>query len=111
MASISGVVGASDSHAYSASKGAVINLTRAMAISYGPNNIRVNAVSPGMVDTAMSRARANWKEVFVSRAKEYPLSRIGHPIDIAYGCLYLASDESSWVTGTNLVIDGGFTAQ
>jgi len=116
MASISGIIGQHDAHTYSASKGAVVNLTRAMAISYGPQNIRVNAVSPATVDTPMPRSRLEtsnkpweeWEEFF---ANQYPLKRIGQPIDVAYGCLYLASDESSWVTGINLVLDGGFTAQ
>ena len=116
IASVSGIVGHKKLHVYCASKGAVINLTRAMAISYGPQNIRVNAVSPGTVNTPLTRSGLEetgktWDELVESLIPEYALKRLGQPIDIAYGCLYLASDESSWVTGTNLVIDGGFTAQ
>ena len=116
IASVSGIVGQKKLHAYCASKGAVINLTRAMAISYGPLNIRVNSVSPATVDTPLIRSGLEetgrtWGEFEEFLIPEYPLKRLGQPIDIAYGCLYLASDESSWVTGTNLVIDGGFTAK
>ena len=115
IASVSGLVGQDDAHAYSASKGAVVNLSRAMAISYGPQNIRVNTVCPGTVDTPMLRERViegkmTWEELVKSRTSRMPLRRIGQPIDIAYGCLYLASDEASWVTGSTLVIDGGSIA-
>ncbi|MFQ6124573.1 MAG: SDR family NAD(P)-dependent oxidoreductase [Candidatus Heimdallarchaeota archaeon] len=115
IASVSGLRGQNDAHAYSAAKGAVVNLTRALAISYGPQNIRVNTVCPALVETAMPRTRLKegqtWEEMVPIWANDYPLRRIGQPIDIAYGCLYLASDEASWVTGTTLVIDGGLTAQ
>jgi NAD(P)-dependent dehydrogenase (short-subunit alcohol dehydrogenase family) len=116
IASISGIVGQKQRHVYNASKGAVVNLTRAMAISYGPQNIRVNAVSPAAVDTPLARSISkatgkSWEQMVESFVKTYAIKRVGQPIDIAYGCLYLASDEASWVTGANLVIDGGFTAQ
>ena len=93
-----------------------MNLTRAMAISYGLHKIRVNTVSPAALDTPMARSilektGESWEEMMESFIKNYALKRIGQPIDIAYGCLNLASEESSLVTGTNLVIDGGFTAQ
>ncbi|MFX0199243.1 MAG: SDR family NAD(P)-dependent oxidoreductase [Candidatus Hodarchaeota archaeon] len=114
IASVSGLRGQNDAHAYSAAKGAVVNLARALAISYGPQNIRVNTVCPALVDTAMPRTRLKegqtWEEMVPIWAQDYPLRRIGQPIDIAYGCLYLASDEASWVTGATLVIDGGLTA-
>ncbi len=115
IASVSGLRGQNDAHAYSAAKGAVVNLTRALAISYGPQNIRVNTVCPALVDTAMPRTRLKggqtWEEMVSIWAQDYPLRRIGQPIDIAYGCLYLVSEEASWVTGITLVIDGGLTAQ
>jgi len=116
IASISGIIGQKKQHVYNAAKAAVVNLTRAMAVSYGPYNIRVNAISPAAVDTPMARSLTedtgeSWEELTKSFIKNYALKRIGQPIDIAYGCLYLASDESSWVTGINLVIDGGRTAQ
>lgn len=114
VSSVSGFIGQPDSHAYSAAKGATINLTRAMAISYGPVNIRVNAICPGMVKTPMSETKLKKGETFEEMipiwTELYPLRRIGKPMDIANGCLYLASDEASWVTGTTLVIDGGLTA-
>ncbi|MFQ5820360.1 MAG: SDR family NAD(P)-dependent oxidoreductase [Candidatus Heimdallarchaeota archaeon] len=115
IASVSGLRGQVDAHAYSAAKGAVVNLTRALAISYGPQNIRVNTVCPALVETAMPLTRLKegqtWEEMVPIWAQSYPLRRIGQPIDIAYGCLYLASEEASWVTGETLVIDGGLTAQ
>ena len=106
IASISGIVGQNERHAYNASKGAVVNLTRAMAISYGPQNIRVNAVSPAAVDTPMARSimessGKTWEQMVDTFVKNYAIKRVGQPIDIAYGCLYLASDESSWVTGSD----------
>ncbi len=114
IASVSGLRGQNDAHAYSAAKGAVVNLTRALAISYGPKKIRVNTVCPGLVETAMPLTRLKegqtWEEMVPIWAQGYPLGRIGQPIDIAYGCLYLASDEAAWVTGVTLVIDGGITA-
>jgi NAD(P)-dependent dehydrogenase (short-subunit alcohol dehydrogenase family) len=114
MASVSGFIGQEDSHVYSASKGAVINLTRAMAISYGPQNIRVNAVCPATIRTDMTLTKLKkgetLEEMIPIWANLYPLHRIGSPMDVAYGCLYLASDEASWVTGITLVIDGGLTA-
>lgn len=87
-----GVTGGAEAVVYCASKAAVINMTRAMAIDHGPNGIRVNSVSPGDTDTGMLRQEARER---------------GQPRDIADAVLFLASDVSAWVTGANIVVDGG----
>ena len=107
-----GLVGMSDSSPqYQASKGAVRLFTKSAAIQYASEGIRVNSVHPGPIVTPMTEARrsdAAVQELMVSRI---PLGRYGEAEDVAYGVLYLASDESSFVTGSELVIDGGWTAQ
>ncbi len=97
--------------AYCASKGAVVLLTKAMAIDHGPQQIRVNCICPGDTDTAMLRDEAHQlgqeQERFLTDSARRPLGRIGIPEEIAQAALYLASDASSFVTGTALVVDGG----
>jgi NAD(P)-dependent dehydrogenase (short-subunit alcohol dehydrogenase family) len=96
---------------YQASKGAVRTLTKLTAVQYARERIRANSVHPGPIVTAMTEARRadpGHYEFMVSRV---PLGRYGEPDEVAYGVLYLASDESSFVTGSELVIDGGWTAQ
>lgn len=106
-----GLVGGANAVSYCASKGAVVNLTRAMAIDHGPDNIRVNCICPGDTDTSMLRDEAQQLgvavEEFLAEAADRPLRRIGTPEDIAQAALYLASDASSFVSGTTLVVDGG----
>lgn len=106
-----GLIGGPRAVAYCAAKGAVVQLTRAMAIDHGSDNIRVNCVCPGDTDTPMLRAEARQLEqsevVFLAEAADRPLQRVGTPAEIASAVLYLASDESSFVTGTTLVVDGG----
>jgi len=106
-----GLVGGPRAAAYCASKGAVVLLTKAMAIDHGPQNIRVNCICPGDTDTPLLRdeARQLGQEVdpFLKEAADRPLHRVGTPEDIAQAVLYLASDASSYVTGTALVVDGG----
>ncbi len=106
-----GLVGGRNAVSYCASKGAVVNMTRAMALDHGQQNIRVNCICPGDTDTAMLRSEAQQlgesEERFLAEAAERPLRRIGRPEDIAQAALYLASDASSFVTGTALVVDGG----
>ena len=106
-----GTVGASEMVAYCASKGGVVNMTRAMAIDHGKHGIRVNCVCPGDIDTPMLRREAHQlgidEEEFMKEAADRPLSRVGKPQDVAYAVLYFASDISSWVTGSILVVDGG----
>ena len=111
ISSIYGIVGSETSAAYHASKGAVRIFTKAAAIQYAADGIRVNSVHPGFVDSPMTAASHAIPEVHDLRISRTPLGRMGTPEDIAAGILYLASDESSFVTGSELVIDGGVTAQ
>ena len=99
------------SAAYTASKGAVRLFTKATAIQHAKDKIRCNSVHPGPIQTAMLQDALADPEVRAERLRRVPLGRIGTVEDIAYGVLYLASDESSYVTGSELVIDGGSTAQ
>jgi NAD(P)-dependent dehydrogenase (short-subunit alcohol dehydrogenase family) len=110
ISSICGIVGSHANAAYHASKGAVRIFSKAAAIQYAPDKIRVNSVHPGFVDTPMTKPGHSNPDVARQRIEATPLGRFGTPADIAAGCLYLASDESSWVTGSELVIDGGMTA-
>jgi NAD(P)-dependent dehydrogenase (short-subunit alcohol dehydrogenase family) len=110
ISSICGIIGSHANAAYHASKGAVRIFSKAAAIQYAPDKIRVNSVHPGFVDTPMTRPGHSNPEVAKMRLQATPLGRFGTPSDIAAGCLYLASDEASWVTGSKLVIDGGMTA-
>lgn len=110
--SVAGIMGSRNaSHAYSASKGGVVALTRAMAMSYARDSVRVNAICPGGVDTPMIASMMDTEERAERFAKSHPLKRMGTPQDIAYYALYLASEESSWVTGTIVPVDGGYSAQ
>ncbi len=112
ISSIWGLVGSSrGSAAYHASKGAVRLLTKSTAIQYAGDGIRVNSVHPGPIATPMtetSRVEADLNQWWLAQT---PLGRWGEPEDVAYGALFLASDESSFMTGSELVIDGGWTAQ
>lgn len=96
---------------YTASKGAICSFIKTAAQELGKNQIRVNAVCPGMVNTNILTGSAISEEELELDKKNYPLGRYGEPIDIALAIIYLLSDASSWVTGTNLVIDGGLTTQ
>jgi NAD(P)-dependent dehydrogenase (short-subunit alcohol dehydrogenase family) len=106
-----GLVGGKDAVSYCASKGAVVNMSRAMALDHGPQNIRVNCLCPGDTDTAMLRNEAEQlgqpEDSFLAGAADRPLRRLGQPEDIAQAALYLASDASAFVTGAALVVDGG----
>jgi len=106
-----GLKGGPNAAAYCAAKGGVVNLTRAMAIDHGKQGIRVNCVCPGDIDTPLLHGEAHQlgvdEESFIREAADRPLNRIGVPQDIANAVLYLASDLSSWVTGSVLVVDGG----
>lgn len=111
ISSTAGLVGSRTSTAYSASKGAVRLFTKATAVQYAREGIRANSIHPGPIDTAMGDQvwpDARSREASIARTA---IGRLGTPEDIAYGALYLASDESSFVTGSELVIDGGLTAQ
>jgi len=106
-----GLVGGRDAVSYCASKAAVVNLTKAMALDHGAQNIRVNCICPGDTDTPMLRVEARQlgenEKTFLDDAAERPLQRIGTPQDIAQAVLYLCSDTASYVTGSTLVVDGG----
>lgn len=109
ISSIMGFVGSADGHpGYVASKGAVRLYTKAAACRYGPQGVRVNSVHPGYMPPMLHGTNGNMR---ASKIEATPLRRLGEPIDVAYGVLFLASDEASFITGTELVIDGGFIAQ
>jgi NAD(P)-dependent dehydrogenase (short-subunit alcohol dehydrogenase family) len=109
ISSIMGFVGSADSHpGYAASKGAVRLYTKSAAAKYGPHGIRVNSVHPGYMPPMLNATNAAGR---ASKIDATPLRRLGEPIEVAYGVLFLASDEASFVTGTELVIDGGYIAQ
>lgn len=110
ISSVSGVfVSAPAAALYSGSKGAVNGVAKAMALDLSPRGIRVNCVNPGMVDTNIFNKGDITQEQLEEDVKHYPLGRYGKPEDIAYAVIYLLSDASAWVTGTNLKIDGGLT--
>ena len=109
ISSIMGFVGGPSGHpAYSASKGAVRIYTKSAAVRYGPLGVRVNSVHPGYMPPMLNATNANERDEKIAAT---PLRRLGEPIEVAYGVLFLASDEASFVTGTELVIDGGYIAQ
>lgn len=108
VASLSTILGSVSGFAYSASKGGVAGMTKDIAWHYGPHNIRCNSLHPGPTDTPMMRVPLANPEISKNIIKDIPLRRVCDPIQQAYGILYLASDESDFVTGTSLVIDGGY---
>jgi NAD(P)-dependent dehydrogenase (short-subunit alcohol dehydrogenase family) len=124
QASVGGLVGVGSIASYAAAKAGVIGLTRQMAVDYGPDNIRVNAVCPGTVPTPLVRqtyeegggfassmgGRADFDDIMDKARDRFLLGRVGAVEDIAAMALYLASDESSWTTGTAMPVDGGMTA-
>jgi NAD(P)-dependent dehydrogenase (short-subunit alcohol dehydrogenase family) len=109
-----GIKGGRNAISYCASKGAVVNMTRALAIDHGPQNIRVNCICPGDTDTPMLRNEAKQlgqaEDKFMADAAERPLNRYAQPREIAESVLYLVSDAASYVTGAILAVDGGGTA-
>lgn len=116
LSSIYGLVGAADLPPYHASKGAVMLMSKNDALLYAKDNIRVNSVHPGYIWTPLVEKLGVESPQGVEEFKKHldslhPIGHVGEPIDIAYGILYLASDESKFVTGSALVIDGGYTAQ
>ncbi|MGH7245499.1 MAG: SDR family NAD(P)-dependent oxidoreductase [Candidatus Levyibacteriota bacterium] len=111
IASIAGLVGFANSVAYCAAKGAVANMTRQMALDFAKNNIHVNAIAPGFIETHMIEAYVANPEFKKDLLVKTPLGRIGKPDDIAYAALYLASNESDFMTGQILTVDGGWTIQ
>lgn len=110
LSSIAGLVGIGNAAAYQATKGAIRILTKSAAIEYARDHIRVNSVHPGVIDTKMMTDLVD-DEGMGKLAKITPMGRLGTVEDIANGVLYLASDESAFMTGSELVIDGGYSAQ
>lgn len=112
ISSVAGLIGSANAAAYCASKGAVRLLTKSTAIQYAKDGIRANSVHPGIIDTPMTTPNLlATQEARDRSASRHPLGRVGTSEDVAYGVLFLASDESSFMTGSELVIDGGLTAQ
>ena len=112
-ASVSAFVGRAErpTHAYAASKGAVLALTRAMAVSFGRDKIRVNAICPGLIRTRLTQDISENAEKKAAKNEGIPIGRIGEPEDIARCALFLASDDASFISGTHIVVDGGALAQ
>lgn len=115
LSSIYGTLGSHELTPYHAAKGAVFAMTKQDAISYAKNNIRVNSIHPGTIMTPLvkelgSRMDGGLPAYEKLMSEKHPIGHAGEPIDVAYGCLYLASDESKFVTGTTLYIDGGYSA-
>ena len=114
-ASIEGIVAEPRGAAYVASKGGIVMLTKEMALSYAADNIRVNCVCPGWIDTPMARRsidkHGGLEEMMPEIRRLQPLGRLGTPQEVAKAVLFLASDDASFITGTALMVDGGYTAQ
>ena len=118
IASVQGIRGQPHAMAYATAKGGVINLTRCMAVDFGPFGIRANAVAPGYIDTRMAEQKqgtphehkTDWFQDIYFKYGRMPLRRAGIAEDVAGPILFLASDDSLYVTGTVLIVDGGFTA-
>ena len=111
ISSVAGLVGSRATSAYNASKGAVRLLTKSTAIQYASDGIRANSVHPGTIETPMTEGFLTDPSMRQDRMDRTPIGRLGKPEDVAYGALFLASDEASFMTGSELVIDGGRTAE
>jgi meso-butanediol dehydrogenase / (S,S)-butanediol dehydrogenase / diacetyl reductase len=109
ISSVRGLSGTGE-EGYSAAKAGLINLTLNMAVRYGKYGVRTNAICPGTVKTGLTGGLESSPEIAKRVAARHPLGRLGEPEDVAYACLYLASDESSWVTGAVIPVDGGLIA-
>lgn len=109
ITSIAGLIGFEQSAAYCAAKGGVVNLTREMALDYAPKGILVNAIAPGVIETDMTSPMLSDEKSKQSFLEKTPVGRIGKPEDIAFAALFLASEESNFVAGQTIVVDGGWT--
>jgi len=109
-ASAAGLMG-TNFHAYSASKGGMIALSRSIATTYAPQNVRSNVICPGFIETPMTAEISGSQRLLQAYLENTPLHRAGRAVDVAYMALYLASDEAAFVTGGTFVIDGGVTAR
>ena len=111
ISSIFGLIGFQGYCGYGVSKGALTQFSKSIAVEYGPHGIRSNAICPGIIETNMTAAIRRDTQLEKSLLKGYPLGRFGLPEDVANACLFLASDQSSFITGINLPVDGGYTAR
>lgn len=109
IASIAGLFGFEQSAAYCAAKGAVVNLTREMALDYAQHGLYINAIAPGVIESDMTNPFLSDEQAKKAFLDKIPVGRIGRPEDIAYAALYLGSDESNYVVGQTLIVDGGWT--
>lgn len=96
---------------YGATKSALLGYSKALAIELAPRGIRVNTIHPGMIETPLTQGTALSKELLEEDAKNYPLGRYGKPEEIAYSIVYLLSDATAWMTGSQLLIDGGYSVK
>ena len=110
ISSILGLIAVPQVAAYNVSKGALNQFSRSIAVEYGSSGIRSNSICPGLIATDMTADLMKDADLMKEWSKEYPIGRFGKPEDVANACIYLASDESSFVTGITLPVDGGFTA-
>jgi NAD(P)-dependent dehydrogenase (short-subunit alcohol dehydrogenase family) len=111
IASIAGIIGYENLSAYCASKGGIIAMTRSLALEFAPKKINVNCICPGAIKTGMTRVIEENETVLKQTLMSIPAGRMGNPIDIANAALYLASDESDYVTGASIVVDGGWSVR
>ena len=111
MASIAGIIGYENLSAYCASKGGIIAMTRSLALEFAPKNINVNCICPGAIMTGMTKVIEENETMLKQTLMYIPAGRMGDPIDIANAALYLASDESDYVTGASIVVDGGWSVR
>lgn len=109
ISSVAGLKGYAQGASYCASKGGIINLTKSLAAEWGPKGIRVNSICPGIIETAMTKGMLTNKKTKQGMLMKIPLKRTGKSIDIAGAAVFLASDASSYITGTEIIIDGGWT--
>jgi meso-butanediol dehydrogenase/(S,S)-butanediol dehydrogenase/diacetyl reductase len=111
ISSILGIIAVPQVAVYNISKGALNQFSRSIAVEYGSYGIRSNSICPGLIETDMTADLMKDEALMQEWSKGYPIGRFGKPKDVASACLFLASDESSFITGTVLPVDGGFTAQ
>jgi NAD(P)-dependent dehydrogenase (short-subunit alcohol dehydrogenase family) len=111
IASIAGIIGYENLSAYCASKGGIIAMTRSLALEFAPKKINVNCICPGAIKTGMTKAIEENEMMLKQILLSIPAGLMGDPIDIANAALYLASDESDYVTGASIVVDGGWSVR
>ena len=106
-----GIVATPQVATYNVSKSALNHFSRSIAVEYGSHAIRSNSICPGLIETEMTAGLMKDEALMQEWSKSYPIGRFGKPVDVANACLFLASDESSFITGTVLPVDGGYTSQ